>query len=128
MKLWIPILILALSVGSLCVWDTIYSSKVFDKLISSSDYIESQLKSTDIISEDLEIAVVDLNKFWTKKMDVLSISISRKDMQPVSDYLQYLYSAIENNNIEDAKTYSRLLNYNIMGLKETLSFSCMNLL
>ena len=61
-------------------------------------------------------------------MDTLSISISRKDMQPISDYLQYLCSSIKNDSQEEAITYSRLLNYNVLGLKETLGLSWVNLL
>ena len=61
-------------------------------------------------------------------MDTLCISISRKDLQPVSDYLQYLCASIKNENQEDAVTYSRLLNYNIIGLKETTGISWINLL
>ena len=61
-------------------------------------------------------------------MDTLCISISRKDLQPVSDYMQYLYTSIHNNNQEDAVTYSRLLNYNIIGLKEQIGINFINLL
>ena len=71
---------------------------------------------------------MNLNDFWTQKMDILSISISRKDLQPISDYLQYLYSSIHNNSQEDAITYSRLLHYNVMGLKEAVGISAINLI
>ena len=60
-------------------------------------------------------------------MDMLCLSISRKDMQPISDYLQYLNSAIINENQEDAITYSLLLDYNIKGLTQSTGISILNL-
>lgn len=128
MKLWISMLILTLLVASLCVWDTIHTNKVFTQLENISSRIDVQLQNEEIKNEILRDDINSLNSYWTKKMDTLCISISRKDLQPVSDYLQYLYSAINNNNIEDAKTYSRLLIYNITGLKESTGISCVNLL
>ena len=128
MKLWIPILILLLAVASLCTWDTIHTNQIFTKLETKSDYIYKTLKTTDITNENIQNHILDLNDFWTKKMDTLCISISRKDLQPVSDYLQYLCASIKNKSQEDAITYSRLLNYNIVGLKEATGISWVNLL
>ena len=70
-----------------------------------------------IEDEQIKNDIYDLNEYWTKKMDTIVVSISRKDLQPVSDYLQYLYAATINNNQEEAITYSRLLHYNLIGLK-----------
>ena len=128
MKLWIPMTILALSVLGLCVWDTIYTTTIFNTLETKSNYIYKTLQTTNVTNSSLSDEILSLNDYWTKKMDMLSISISRKDLQPVSDYLQYLCSSIKNENQEDAITYSRLLNYNIIGLKETSGISLINLL
>ena len=128
MKLWITILILSLSVTGLCVWDTIHTNNVFSILETKSSYIYKTLEEDDISNEKIQKEILDLNDFWTKKMDTLCISISRKDLQPVSDYLQYLCASILNQSQEDAITYSRLLNYNIIGLKEITGISCINLL
>ncbi len=128
MKLWIPMLVLAFSVAGLCIWDTTYTKNVFNKLESQSYLICEKLQNSDITNEEIQKDIISLNSFWTKKMDTLCISISRKDLQPVSDYLQYLYSSIKNQNQEDAITYSRLLNYNIIGLKECTGISFVNLL
>ena len=128
MKLWIPMLILMLAVSGLCIWDTIHINKVFNTLETKSEYIYQTLQQEDISNKNIQKEILNLNDYWTKKMDTLSISISRKDLQPVSDYLQYLCSSITNNNQEDAITYSRLLNYNIIGLGETNGISFINLL
>ena len=128
MKLWIPMLILALAVSGLCVWDSIHTSNIFEKLEDRSEFIYSSLLTSDISNEEIQTEILSLNEFWTKKMDTLCISISRKDLQPVSDYLQYLCSSIINQNQEDSITYSRLLNYNILGLKEISGISFINLL
>ena len=93
------------------------SSRIFN-IITTNDITEISL------TNDVE----NLNYYWTKKMDILSISISRKDLQPVSDYLQYLCAAIFNNNQEEAVTYSRLLAYNVEGLQESNQISHINLL
>lgn len=128
MKLWIPMLILFLSVISLCVWDTAHTNIVFNNLIDKSNHIYSSLQVKSINDETLANEIISLNDYWTEKMDTLCVSISRKDLQPISDYLQYLCSSIKNENQEDAITYSRLLNYNIIGLKETNGVSWINLL
>ena len=128
MKLWIPMLILTLAVTGLCIWDTVHTNYIFNTLEQKSEYIYSSLKTENITNENIQKEILSLNDFWTKKMDTLCISISRKDLQPVSDYLQYLCSSIKNQNQEDAITYSRLLNYNIVGLKETTGISWVNLL
>ena len=128
MKLWIPMLVLTLLVSGLCVWDMVYTNQIFNTMESKSAYIYETLLSSDISNKEIQNEIINLNDYWTRKMDTLSISISRKDLQPVSDYLQYLHSAIHNNNQDDAITYSRLLKYNIEGLKETTAVSCINLL
>ena len=128
MKLGISMIILLSAIIGLCIWDTIYTNKIFANLENKSDAIVEKLKYTDITDKALQNQILDLNNYWTEKMDTLCISISRKDLQPVSDYLQYLYSSIINESQEDAITYSRLLNYNIIGLREITGFSCINLL
>lgn len=128
MKLWIWILILATGVGALCVWDGVNTNTVFNKMETESNMIYETLLVDNIANEQLQSRILNLNDYWTKKMDTLSVSISRKDMQPVSDYLQYLVTSITNNNQEDAITYSRLLHYNVEGLKETNGIKWLNLL
>ena len=128
MKIWIPILVLLLAVSGLCVWDFIHTNKVFDTMEEQSNIIYETLLTTEISNPEIQNKIFKLNTYWTKKMDTLCISISRKDLQPVSDYLQYMCSSIINNNQEDAITYSRLLSYNVKGLKETIGITCTNLL
>jgi len=128
MKSWIYMLILFLSVTTLCIWDAINTSKVFENSIDKSEQIYNSLLSSNIENEQIKNDIHELNEYWTKKMDTLVISISRKDLQPVSDYLQYLYASTINNNQEEAITYSRLLHYNLIGLKESTGISIVNLL
>ncbi len=128
MKLWVWILILATSVGALCIWDGINTQTVFNKMETESNRIYEALLVDDISNEQIQENIINLNYYWTQKMDTLSVSISRKDMQPISDYLQYLTSSITNNNQEDAITYSRLLHYNVEGIKETNGIKWINLL
>lgn len=128
MKLWIWILILAAAVGALCIWDGFNTQSVFNKMETESNRIYEALLVNDISNEEIQTSILNLNYYWTKKMDTLSVSISRKDMQPISDYLQFLTSSITNNNQEDAITYSRLLHYNVEGIKETNGIKWLNLL
>ena len=128
MKSWIPMLLIFLSVTALCVWDGIHTNRVFDHLVNESNNIYKTLSTESITDEEIQKKIYNLNDYWTKEMDTLCISISRKDLQPVSDYLQYLCSSITNENQEDAITYSRLLNYNIVGLRQSNGFEMLNLL
>ena len=128
MKLWIVMITLALGVCGLCVWDCINTNKIFNHMESESAKIYSSLTDSGIEDPEIGQTILNLNEYWTKKMDILSVSISRKDLQPVSDYLQYLCSSITNENQEDSITYSRLLNYNIIGLKESNGLCFLNLL
>lgn len=128
MKSWIYMLILFLSVTTLCIWEAVNTSKVFENSIDKSEQIYNSLLSSNIENEQIKNDIHELNEYWTKKMDTLVISISRKDLQPVSDYLQYLYASTINNNQEEAITYSRLLHYNLIGLKESTGISIVNLL
>lgn len=128
MKSWIPMLLILISVTALCVWDGIHTNRVFNHLENESGEIYKTLITENITNEDIQKKIYNLNDYWTKEMDTLCISISRKDLQPVSDYLQYLCSSITNENQEDAITYSRLLNYNIIGLRQSNGFEMLNLL
>lgn len=128
MKVWIPILILFLAVTCLCIWDGIYTQKVFEKLENDSEKIYETLLTTEITDPKIQNDILNLNKYWTEKMDILCISISRKDLQPISDYLQFLCSSIINENQEDAVTYSRLLNYNIVGMNQMTGINILNLI
>ena len=128
MKQWIYMLILLLSVTALCVWDTIHTNNTFEYMETESKQIYQTVLNTDISDQDLQDKIFKLNDYWTKNMDALAISISRKDMQPVSDYLQYLCASIINKNQEDAITYARLLQYNLEGLNEITGISVINIL
>lgn len=128
MKTWITMLLISIAVITLCIWDGVHTSKTFRYLEQESEAIYIKLQTTPVTDEQLSAEIINLNNFWTKKMDILCISISRKDLQVVSDYLQYLCASIINNSQEDAVTYSRLLNYNIIGLAETNGISVINLL
>ena len=128
MKVWGLMLILLFMVAALCIYDGINNKQSFDYMVNES----TELYESITVYEDISSTTLDrakkLNTYWTEKMDTLSVSISRKDLQPISDYLQYLISAIENSSIEDAKTYSRLLNYNVIGIQETTGFTIINIL
>ena len=128
MKQWIYMFILLILVTTLCVWDTINTSQTFEYLQNESKAIYETVLTTEITDPDLKTKIFNLNDYWTKNMDTLAVSISRKDMQPVSDYLQYLCSAVVNNSQEDAVTYARLLNYNLEGLNEITGVSFINVL
>lgn len=128
MKVWIPMLILLLAATGLCVWDSIHTNQTLRHMTEQSEQLYNQILVEDISDEQLKNQIYKLNDYWTKKMDILSISISRKDLQPVSDYLQYLYASTINENQEDAITYSRLLNYNIVGISETNGINLLNLI
>lgn len=128
MKQWFYMLTLLTLVISLCVWDTIFTSNTFEYMEKETNSIYQTVLTTDIENQELQNKVINLNDYWTKKMDTLAISISRKDMQSVSDYLQYLSSAIINKNQEDALTYAMLLKYNIEGLKEITGINFINIL
>lgn len=128
MKQWIYMFILLILVTTLCVWDTINTSQTFEYLQNESKSIYETVLTTEITDPDLKTKIFNLNDYWTKNMDTLAVSISRKDMQPVSDYLQYLCSAVVNNSQEDAVTYARLLNYNLEGLNEITGVSFINVL
>ena len=128
MKQWIYMLTLLALVTTLCVWDTIHTSQTFEYMESESKQIYQTVLTTDVSNQDLQNRIFKLNDFWTKNMDTLAISISRKDMQSVSDYLQYLCASITNNSREDAITYARLLQYNLQGLNEITGVSFINIL
>ena len=128
MKIWISMLVLLFAVTGLVVWDGVHTQKIFDHLMEESKQIEETILTTEITDESLQDKIFKLNEYWTGKMDILCVSISRKDLQPVSDYLQYLCASVINESQEDAITYSRLLSYNIEGLEQTTGISALNLL
>lgn len=128
MKQWFYMLTLLVLVTALCVWDTIHTSKTFEYMEKESKTIYQTVLTTDPVNPNLQKKIFDLNDYWTKNMDTLALSISRKDMQPVSDYLQYLCAAVINNSKDDAITYARLLQYNIEGLNEITGISFINIL
>ena len=128
MKTFIPMFIIFLAVTGLCVWDLVFTNKIFNKMEKDCTEIYETLQTTEISNENLQQKILNLNDYWTDKMDILAISLSRKDMQPVSDYLQYLCASITNNSQEDAITYSRLLKYNVEGLSEMIGINGLNLL
>ena len=128
MKQFISILIITIIVNVLCIWDLIFTHDVFKTMKTESDQIYEALLSTPITDENVSGKIIDLEKYWTDKLNVLVVSISRKDLQPISDYLNYLDSAITNNDQDSAVTYALHLKYNLEGLHETVGFSLSNLL
>ena len=128
MKSFIAVTILTIAVNTLCFWDIWNTEKIFKYMNNESSAIHYALLENDITSPELATRIIELDKYWTKKMDVLCISISRKDLQPVSDHLQFLKSSIDNHDQESAITYSLLLKYNVEGLKEISGFSLVNIL
>lgn len=128
MKSFIAVTILTIAVNVLCIWDVYNTKKVFKHMNKESSAIHYALLEEDITSPELAKRINDLDKYWTKQMDILCVSISRKDLQPVSDHIQFLKSSVENDDQETAVTYSLLLKYNVEGLKEISGFSVVNIL
>ena len=128
MKNFIAVTILTIAVNALCLWDVWHTQKVFKHMNKESNAIHYELLKEDITSPELAQRINELDKYWTKKMDILCVSISRKDLQPVSDHLQFLKSSIDNDDQETAVTYSLLLKCNVEGLKEISGFSLVNIL
>lgn len=128
MKSFIAVTILTIAVNVLCIWDVYNTKQVFKHMNRESNAIHYALLDEDITSPELANRITELDKYWTEKMDILCISISRKDLQPVSDHIQFLKSSVENNDQETAVTYSLLLKYNVEGLKEISGFSLINIL
>lgn len=128
MKSFIAILILTIAVNLLCIYDIFYTKNVFKYMTNQSEAIYTSLNTTPITNKNLSAKIYSLDKYWTKRMDILSISISRKDLQPISDYLQFLKSSVTNNDQETAVTYSLLLYYNLQGLEEITGVHLINVL
>lgn len=128
MKIWVAMITILLAVTGICVYDGIHTKNVFEHMQSESNIISTALiDGTEITNDALSEHIQNLTDYWTDNMDMLCLSISRKDMQPISDYLQYLNSAIINESQEDAITYSLLLDYNIQGLTQSTGISILNL-
>lgn len=128
MKSFIAVTILTIAVNALCIWDIMYTKKTFKYMSKQSDAIYLSLLESDITAPHIVDNIYSLDKYWTKRMDILCISISRKDLQPISDYLQFLKSSVTNNDQETAVTYSLLLQYNVDGLEEISGFKLINIL
>ena len=128
MKNFIAVTILTIAVNALCLWDVYNTKSIFKYMNKESTAIHQALLVEDITDPQLAQRIDNLDKYWTKKMDILCISISRKDLQPVSDHIQFLKSSISNNDQDTAVTYSLLLKYNVEGLKEISGFSFVNIL
>lgn len=128
MKQIIAITILSILVNALCLWDLIYTNKVFSHMQKESNEIYSNLLTTPVTDKEVSSQILELKDYWTKHMDALAVSISRKDLQPISDQLQFLDASITNDDQESAITYSLLLKYNIEGLNEVISLSFVNIL
>lgn len=128
MKSFISVTILTILVNVLCLWDVFNTKDIFNHMHNESVAIHQALLTEDITIPQLANRINNLDTYWTEKMDVLCISISRKDLQPISDHIQFLKSSIDNNDQETAVTYSLLLKYNVEGLKEISGFSLSNIL
>ena len=128
MKSFIAVTVLTIIANVLCIWDVWHTEKVFKYMNNESSAIHQALLVEEITDPHLATRIENLDKYWTKKMDILCISISRKDLQPISDYIQFLKSSISNDDQETAITYSLLLKYNVEGLKEISGFSLVNVL
>lgn len=128
MKSFIAVTVLTIIVNALCIWDVWHTQKVFKYMNNESSAIHQSLLSEDITDVALVERIDNIDKYWTKKMDILCVSISRKDLQSISDHIQFLKSSISNNDQETAVTYSLLLKYNVEGLREISGFSLVNIL
>ena len=128
MKSFIAVTILTLAVNALCIWDIMYTKNTFKYMSKQSSALYQTLLTEDVTNPAVTKQIYSLDKYWTKHMDILCISISRKDLQPISDYLQFLTSSVNNNDQETAITYSLLLEYNVDGLEEISGFKLINIL
>ena len=128
MKQFISIIILSILVNVLCIWDYINTQNIFKYMKNESSEIYTSLLTTPVTDEELSAKILDLKDYWTDKMDILVISVSRKDLQVISDHLQFLDASITNDDQESAITYSLLLKYNIEGLHEISGISFANIL
>ena len=54
MKLWVIMLSLALAVASLCAWDCIHTTKIFNHAEAKSEHIYHSLLISDISNEEIQ--------------------------------------------------------------------------
>ncbi len=128
MKQVLAIIIVFIISTVMIVLDAVYVKKTFDTLQIKVDNICTEIKEYDIADDRLMTSAKDLEDFWTKKMDRLCISISRKDLQPISDYIQFIKTAIYNKDKESAITYSEILDYNVEGIYQSNEISIVNII
>ena len=79
MKMWIPMLILALSVTGFCIWESVYTNRTFSQLENEAEYIYTAVQTDQFGSADLTNRINSLNEFWTEKMkSVMKLDFSWK--------------------------------------------------
>lgn len=126
MKNGISIFIIFLIVTGICVWDAIYVKDTIDYVHTETTAIYEYVVYNDISPaenyEYIRDKVVKLEKYWENKVNIMCLLVSRKDMQPVEDYLEYLRSAIILKSQEDCITYARLLHTNVRTLDKITEF------
>lgn len=131
MKNTISIVIIFLLINALCIWDIIFVNKTLEYMHSQTHEIFDFVVYNDISDaenyESIRAQVVALEKYWSSKENTLCLVISRKDMQPVADHLEYLRSAIILHNQEDAITHARLLHANVKTLDKITEFRLDNI-
>ena len=71
MKSFIAVTILTIAVNALCIWDVWHNNKVFKHMNRESNAIHYELLKEDVTSPDLAERITALDKYWTKKMDIL---------------------------------------------------------
>ena len=83
MKTFVAVTILTILVNALCIWDVWHTEKVFKHMNTESSAIHEALLVEDITNPKLATRIEELDKYWTKKMDTLAISISGIKMKPL---------------------------------------------
>ncbi|MDD4350838.1 MAG: DUF4363 family protein [Clostridia bacterium] len=131
MKNSISIIIIFLLINALCIWDIIFVNNTLEYMHTQTHDIFDFVVYNDISDsenyETIRSQVVALEKYWESKENALCLVISRKDMQPITDHLQYLRSAIILHSQEDAITHSRLLHANVKTVDKITEFRLDNI-
>lgn len=128
MKQVIAIILIFLASISIIIWDTVYVKSVFSYMKEETQIIKEVSISVEPKNEKFKEKIEKVDEFWTKHMDNLCISIPRKDLQVIADHLQFILTAIENDDKDSLVTYSALLHHNLYGLMESNTFTLINII
>ena len=120
----ISVFLLAVVIG-----EQIFVDETLNNLITKIDYVHAKINATENLqNEEIVENLEEIDRFWTKKENILCLFINHNDLSQVGDTIKRVKNYAKNNNREEVLVELDVLKFYAESYRHVMEINIQNLL